>query len=128
MRHNLPTAVRQFAPSALKVTEAPSPSMTIADIARVREPLKKLLQLIAAWRDELGKLTKGFRLDQDSRLGAPTREAVLALVEFKRKVDAPNEFMGRTNLEAINLAAEELQQMQRAALRVEGAVSAMGAD
>ena len=52
---------------------------------------------------------------------------VLALIEFERKVDALHEVMGYTDLEAINAAAQELQQMQRTVLRVEGGVSAMGA-
>lgn len=80
------------------------------------------------WREELGKLTKESRLDRESRLGATTRRVLLALVEFKRKVDALNEVTGRTDLEAINAADEELQEMRRAVLQVEGVVSAMGED
>ena len=120
--------VGQFVASALEVVEAPIPSMTIADIAGVRELLKKRAQQIEGKREELGKLTQEFQLDRESILGARTREVVLALVEFEEKVDALDQAIGRTDLEAINAATEDLKQMQLAVLRVEGAVSAMGAD
>lgn len=119
--------IRDFIGNALDDFSAISPDMTLATIAQVRAKLQVQSDDVVAKQDALATLLKEFRLDRDSTLGTRTRDIILALNEFKSKLEALNEAIGRTDIDLIKEAVHELEQVQLAVLRVEGAVRDMTA-
>ena len=118
-------AIREFVNGVLDAIDAPDPNMTLADITRIRESVKHQSEHITAKRAALRELFKGFHLDRDSTLGGRTVEIIRALIEFGEKLDALDEAIGRTDLELMNGAVQNLRQVQLAVLRVEDAVRTM---
>ena len=119
--------IKDFIGDALNDFNAITPDITLADIAKVRAKLQVQSEDIDTKRDALVGLMKEFRLDRNSRLGARTREIILALNEFNSKLEALNDAIGRTDIELIKEAVHDLEQVQLAVLRVEGAVREMTA-
>ena len=118
-------AIKPFVNEVLDAIDAPDPNMTLADITRVRESVKRQSERIEEKLTALGRLLDEFRLDRESRLGSRTREVVLTLVDFREKLGALDEAISRTDLESMNAAVHDLKQVQLAVLRVEGTIKAM---
>ena len=117
--------VREFVSAALDTIGAPDPSMTLADIARTRESLKQHSEHIEEKIDALAQLFGDFHLSRGTALGGRTREIILALGEFRTKLNALDEAFGRTDLESMTEAVHDLKQVQLAVLRVEDTLRAM---
>ncbi|MCE2404988.1 MAG: hypothetical protein J4F43_07505 [Dehalococcoidia bacterium] len=117
--------INVFLNRVLDTIDTPDPQMTLADIARVRDSVRQQSEEIDDKRSALGQLFEEFRLDRDSTLGARMRNLILALVESKKKLDALDDAIGRTDLELMNGAVSDLKQVQLAALRVENTIRTM---
>ena len=111
--------VKEVVNSVLEQVDAPISTMTLSDIARVREALQRESERIEGKRDEVVKLFEDFKLGRQSTLGARTREIILALDEFRQKLQVLDKAMSSTDMEMINEALSNLKQIHLAVLRVE---------
>ena len=118
-------AVREFVEDVLNLIGNPDPNMTFADIARIRASIKETAQQIEEKRTLLGSLSKDFRLARASTLGGRTREIILSLVEFEKKLSALDEAIGQTNLDLMNEAVSNLKQVQLSVIRLEDAIKTL---
>ena len=118
-------AVKALVDEILEQIGVPDASMTIGNVANLRESLHQQSGRIEEKCSSLDKLFREFRLDRESRLGARTREIILALVEFKKKLDSLDEAIGRTDIELMNEAVHDLKQIQLGVLRVKDAIRTM---
>ena len=121
-------AIREIVQGILEAIGTPDPHMTMSDISRLRETLKKQPEYIKVKRDELGNLFKDFDLDRASGLGFRLREIVQSLTEFETKLAALDEAISHTDLGLMNEAVSDLKQIQLAVLRVEDAVRTITSD
>ena len=119
--------IKDFIGNALHDFNAISPDMTLSDIAKVRTRLQIQSTDIDAKQSALGELFQEFRLDRNSRLGSRVRDITLTLSEFKNKLVALNEAISSTDIDLIKESVHDLEQVQLAVLRVEGAVREMTA-
>ena len=117
--------VREFVSDVLDKIGAPGPNMTLAEIANVRQSLKLQSGLADEKRLDLGQLFKEFHLTRESTLGGRTREIILGLEDFGEKLQALDKAMGRTDVQSMTEAANDLKQVQLAVLRVEDTIWAM---
>ena len=117
--------VKAFVDGILEEVGVPDAAMTLANIASLRESLRQQSERIEGKCSSLDKLFREFSLDRESRLGARTREIILALVEFKKKLDSLDEAIGCTDIELMNEAVHDLKQIQIGVLRVEDAIRTM---
>ena len=99
--------------------------MTLASIASLRESLRQQSGRIEEKRSSLTKLSREFSLGRNSRLGSRTMEIIVALGEFKEKLDSLDEAIGRTDIDLINEAVHDLKQIQLGVLRVEDTIQTM---
>ena len=102
-----------------------SPTMTLSEASQVRQELEQAGLLIEEKRNLLGRLFEEFYLDRESSLGAPVREVILLLEELEAKIQAVDAAISQTNLEAIQLAVNGLEQLQLSVLQVEETIRKM---
>ena len=118
-------AVRAFVDGILEEIGAHVATMTLASIASLRESLRQQSGRMEEKRSSLTKLSRDFSLGRSSRLGSRTMEIIVALGEFKKKLDSLDEAIGRTDIELINEAVHDLKQIQVGVLRVEDTIQTM---
>lgn len=114
--------IREFANSTLEEIGSPNPNMTLADIARVREALRRRSSLIKDKETALNELFREFHLGKSSKLGPSVSEIFRSLLEFGKKLEALDEAIGRTDLDLMSGAIHDLKQVQLALIRLEGAI------
>ena len=102
-----------------------SPTMTLSEASQVRQELEQAGLLIEEKRNLLGYLSEEFYLDSESSLGTRVREVILLLEELEAKIQAVDAAIGQTNLEAIQLAVNGLEQLQLSVLQVEETIRGM---
>lgn len=117
--------IREFVGGVLEAIDDPDPDLTLGDIARIRESLKLQSGRSEQKRTELAQLFEDFHLTRGSALGGRTREVILALVEFERKLVTLADVMGRTDVQSMAEAVRDLKQVQLAVLRVEDTIRNM---
>ena len=101
------------------------PAMTLADASRVRQELARAGPLIEEKQSALNNLYEEFHLDLESPLGAQCHQVGLFLGELHSRIQAVDAAIGDTNLEAIKLAVDNLEQLQLSVLQVEETIRRM---
>ena len=120
-------AIRAFVDEVLGAIGAPDPTMSLADVARLRESLKMRSERVKEKLTALNEVYREFKLNRNSQLGARLRGVSRTLNEFGERLVALDEAIGRTDLESINDAVQNLKQVHLAVLRVEDTLKVMTA-
>ena len=95
------------------------PTMSLADAARVRQELGQLLPTIDEKATAVNELSREFYLRKGSPLGIHCGEIASFIKDLGSKLQAVDEAIGGTNLEAIDVAVNDLKQLQLSVLQVE---------
>jgi hypothetical protein len=111
--------VREFVNNALEQIVSLDSSMTLSQIATVREEIKAYSSKSTEKRNALAALTGDYGLSRESTIGSRLREIILTLVEFEEKLTALDHAIGQTDLELILATAQNLRQVQLAVIRLE---------
>ena len=114
--------IKEFINGVLDTIDEPDPNMTLADIARLRESVKRQSGHIPEKLTALRELYSEFRLDQQSTLGSRATEVALTLTEFGEKLDALDDAISHTDISMMNEAIQNLKQVQLAILRLEDSI------
>ena len=101
------------------------PTMTLADAAQVREELEQVRSLISEKKESLNHLRGEFHLSRESSLGARCQEVGLLLEGLGAKIHAVDDAIGGTDLDAMKLAANDLEQLQLLLLQLEETIRTM---
>ena len=117
--------IKDFIDNTLEEIGNPDQSMTIADIARIRNNIAAFAASSTEKREALGAISEEFNLNRESTLGGRTREITMGLVEFEKNLVALDEAIGLTDLALITNAVDNLRQTQLAVLRVEDTIRTM---
>ena len=117
--------IKDFVNGVLDEIGSPDPNMRMADIARVREALRRQPDRIREKRTALDELWRKFHLNGASMLGSRTVEIIVALDDFGKKLTVLDDAIGHTDLKLMSEAAHDLKQVQLAVLRVEDAIRTM---
>ena len=117
--------VREFVNKALERLGALDSSITLSQIAIVREEIKAFSSESAEKRNSLAALTRDYALTRESTVGSRLREIILTLDEFEKKLDVLDDAIGKTDLGLIAESAQDLKQVQLAVIRLEDAFRTM---
>lgn len=117
--------IREFVSGVLEKIGSPDATMTLAELADIREFLKNQEGAVEEKRRALDGLYRQFHLHSETTLGQRIREIAQALREFSGKLSDLDEAMGRTDIESMTEAAKDLKQVQLAMLRVEDTIRLM---
>ena len=104
---------------------AVQPTMTLADASRVRTELGQVGPIIEEKLSGLNDFFREFHLNKQSPLGYQCNEIAVFLNELNSKIQAVDNAIGGTNLEAIKLAVNDLEQLQLSVLQVEETIRKM---
>ena len=101
------------------------PTMSLVEAARVRQELGQLQPTIEEKTAAIDTLFREFHLRKDSSLGAHCNQIALLVSDLDSKLQAVDDAIGGTNLDAIAAAVNDLRQLQMSVLRVEETVRKM---
>lgn len=118
-------AIKEPLEQVLASITAVNPTMTLSDASQVRQKLEQVSPRIEEKRNALGALFEEFYLNREASLGARVREVILLLEELESRIRAVDEAIGQTNLDAIKLAVNNLEQLQLSVLQVEETIRKM---
>ena len=117
--------IREFVNGVLKKIGSPDATMTLAELANIREFLKQQEKVVQEKQKHLDRLYREFHLNRETTLGRRIREIAQSLREFAGKLSDLDEAMGRTDIVSITEVTKDLKQVQLALLRVEDTVMVM---
>ncbi len=99
--------------------------MSLVEAARVRQELGQLQPTIEEKTAAIDTLFREFHLRKDSPLEAHCNQIALLVSDLDSKLQAVDDAIGGTNLDAIAAAVNDLRQLQMSVLRVEETVRKM---
>ncbi len=112
--------VKQPFNEALAAIADVQPTMSLVDASRVRQDLEQLRQTIIEEKlAAVRRLIDEFHLQNSGSLGTSCNEIVLLMRDLGPKLQAVDDAIGGTNLDAIETAVNDLRQLQLSVLQVE---------
>ena len=100
------------------IAAAIRPDMTLAEVSNCRHELAQLKPRIAQQQETLGHLFNAYHLNRESPIGTPFHEVIQLLQKLEREqLTAMDAAISNTDLESIQAAAHDFQQLQISALR-----------
>ena len=118
--------VREFVSEILESIGNLDANMTLADMTRIRESIGRQPARITAKQDAIGQIIADFHISRSSMLRERVRDIARTLDDFGRQLGSLDEAIGKTDLERMHQAIEDLKRIELALLRVEDVVRDKG--
>ena len=118
--------VREFVSEVLESIGEPDAKMTLADMTRIRESIGRQPARITAKQEAIGQIIADFHMSRSSLLRERVRDIARTLDAFGRQLDSLDVAIGKTDLERMNQAIEDLKGIELALIRVEDVVRDKG--
>lgn len=118
--------IRGFLDGVLaSITKVEPASMTMSEAASLRRNLEEFKSVIQGKLRDLDKLFRDFGIHKGSTLGTRFGEIMQFLRDLHKKLGALDEAISQTDTDMISQAANELEQLQLAIIRLENTIKGM---